>query len=286
MNNGRRTEDREPLLEEKTPGTSSSSSSNSNTMAAVGGTSANSSSDPFYTVRDNVNSQVEKIKVRHEQFLGLVKTVDTSTSVDFKELQKGLVKDVRKADRDLGGLKDAVDMVEKNRLKFPHIKDAELGARKKFVGDMQAVLNDVKGGMESAAVRRKMEDDKNKARRGEFDESSDAMHASIERENNRFIADQRQLTKQTIQHQDVQLDHLGQAVDRLGNMGRDINQELKEQNVMLDGLEKDMGDAGEKMNVVMEGLSKLLKTKDGCQIWTIVVLAVILVIMVCLVIWA
>ena len=119
----------------------------------------NNSNDPFYTVRDNVNNQVEKIKVRHEQFLGLVKTVDTSSSAEFKELRKGLVKDVRKADRDLGGLKGAVEMIEKNRLKFPHIKDAELSQRKKFVDEMQVVLNDVKSGMESAVVRRKMEDD-------------------------------------------------------------------------------------------------------------------------------
>lgn len=247
----------------------------------------NNNTDPFYTVRDNVNSQVEKIKVRHEQFLGLVKSIDTSSSAEFKELRKGLVKDVRKADRDLGGLKGAVEMIEKNRLKFPHIKDAELSQRKKFVDEMQVVLNDVKSGMESAAVRRKMEDDENKARRvaGGFDPNSDAIHANIDRENNRFIADQRQLTKQTIQHQDVQLDHLGKAVDRLGQMGTDINTELKEQNVMLDSLETDMGDAGEKMNVVLEGLSKLLKTKDGCQIWSIVILAVILVIMVALIIW-
>ena len=169
----------------------------------------NNSADPFYAVRDNVNSQVEKIKIRHEQFLGLVKSCDTSSNVEFKELRKGLVKDVRKADRDLGGLKGAVEMVEKNRLKFPHIKDAELAARKKFVDDMQIVLNDVKNGMESTTVRRKMEDDANKAHRVGLDESSEAMHASVDRENNRFIADQRQLTKQTIQHQDVQLDALG-----------------------------------------------------------------------------
>lgn len=171
----------------------------------------NNNADPFYAVRDNVNSQVEKIKVRHEQFLGLVKSCDTSSSVEFKELRKGLVKDVRKADRDLGGLKGAVEMVEKNRLKFPHIKDAELAARKKFVDDMQIVLNDVKNGMESTTVRRKMEDDANKSRRVGLDESSEAMHASVDRENNRFIADQRQLTKQTIQHQDIQLDALGKC---------------------------------------------------------------------------
>lgn len=33
------------------------------------------------------------------------------------------------------------------------------------------------------------------------------------------------------------------------------------------------------MNVVMASLSKLLKTKDGCQIWTIVILAVVLIIL-------
>ena len=33
-------------------------------------------------------------------------------------------------------------------------------------------------------------------------------------------------------------------MDRLGNMGKDINQELKEQNVMLERLDNDMGDAG------------------------------------------
>jgi hypothetical protein len=36
---------------------------------------------------------------------------------------------------------------------------------------------------------------------------------------------------------------------------------------------------GNKMNVVMATLSKLLKTKDGCQIWTIVVLVLILCIL-------
>ena len=247
--------------------------------------SKNGSSDPFYTVKDSVSSQVDKIKVRYEQFLGLVKTVDTATHADFKELRKNLVKDVRKADRDVGGLKGTVDMVQKNRLKFPHIKDTELASRKKFVDEMQEMLDDVKNGIDSSAVRRKLEEDETKMRRAAFDGSSDALRTSVDRENHAFVADQRQMTQETIQHQDIQLDHLGQAVDRLGQMGKDINQELQEQNLMLDQLDNDLGDAGEKMNVVMEGLAKLLKTRDGCQIWTIVILAIILVLLVVAVIW-
>eukprot|EP00596_Hydrurales_sp_CCMP1899_P011069 CAMPEP_0119043490 /NCGR_PEP_ID=MMETSP1177-20130426/22759_1 /TAXON_ID=2985 /ORGANISM="Ochromonas sp, Strain CCMP1899" /LENGTH=135 /DNA_ID=CAMNT_0007011721 /DNA_START=385 /DNA_END=792 /DNA_ORIENTATION=- len=135
-----------------------------------------------------------------------------------------------------------------------------------------------------------MEDDENKAKNRGFDDASNALYKKpeneIEKDNNRFIGEQRQVTKQTINQQDVQLDSLGNAVDRLGMIGRDVNQELKEQNVMIDTLETDLDDAGNKMNVVMASLSKLLKTKDGCQIWTIVVLVLILCILVALIIWA
>jgi transcription antitermination factor NusA-like protein len=132
--------------------------------------------------------------------------------------------------------------------------------------------------MESPAVRKKIENDENKSRRESYDEGVGAMGAVV-KENERFIQDQGQRQKQAIEVQDKNLESLGLAVDRLGQIGKDINQELKEQNILLDGLEKDMDDADSKMNVVMGSLQKLLKTKDGCQIWTIVVLALILIIL-------
>jgi t-SNARE complex subunit (syntaxin) len=65
-----------------------------------------------------------------------------------------------------------------------------------------------------------------------------------------------------------------------------INTEIKEQEVLIGGLEKDVDTANEKMNVVLAALSKLLKTKDSCQLWTIVILGLILILLVALVIWA
>ena len=85
--------------------------------------------------------------------------------------------------------------------------------------------------------------------------------------------------------QDEQLDNLGEAVDRLGRIGTQVNEELKEQNIMLDGLDDDLDAAGNRMNVVQAQLSKLLKTKDGCVIWTVVILTLILALLVALVIW-
>ena len=60
---------------------------------------------------------------------------------------------------------------------------------------------------------------------------------------------------------------------------------LGTQNKMLDGLGEDLDDAEEKLGVVMGKLGKLLKTKDGCQLWTIVSLAIVLIVLTALVIY-
>ena len=70
--------------------------------------------DPFYKVRDNVNAQVERIKVKHEKFQDLLHTNDTG-GVDLRELRKALLKELKAAEKDVRGLQIAIDMIEKNR---------------------------------------------------------------------------------------------------------------------------------------------------------------------------
>lgn len=128
-------------------------------------------------------------------------------------------------------------------------------------------------------MRRKIEDDENKHKRDSYDEANSALMSSINQENNRFVKDQRLQTQQLIREQDKSVEQLGVAVDRLGEIGKTINTEVKEQAVLLDKLEEEVDEASSKMNAVEAALSKLLKTKDSCQIWTVVILAVILVLL-------
>jgi hypothetical protein len=95
-----------------------------------------------YTCIRNLQISIDKIVVKHEKFQDMVFNVNTATNVDFKELRKGLVKDVRASDRQVKELKTrAVDMTERNRDKFQHISDHELGQRKKFVDELQRSIN-------------------------------------------------------------------------------------------------------------------------------------------------
>jgi len=243
---------------------------------------AASTDDPFHAVRDNVQVNIDRIKVKYERFQDLVKNSDTATSTDFKELRKGLAKEIKSAERQIKDLRGTVDMVDKNREKFLHIKDNELNQRKKFVEDSHKTVNDVKAYLDSSTVRRKIDDDENKLKMKSADTS---LMNDIERGNEDFISETTQLSKQLIKQQDESVGALSHAVDRLQEYGKSINSELKIQNKMLDELDNDLDDAGNKMNFVQAKLSKLLKTKDGCQIWTIVILGLILVGLVCLVIW-
>ena len=174
-------------------------------------------------------------------------------------------------------------------------------------------MRKVKSGMESADIQEKLGQgdkvagvggkggNKGKNTTNQMSETQ----KKVKKENDQFITDQRVQTMQMIDQQDNQLESLGKSVDRLGNIhslllthslthslthrlgniGKDINQELKEQDKMLDELDKEMEDASSNMASVQEALGKLLNTKDGCQIWTIVVLALILIALVAMVIW-
>ena len=50
-------------------------------------------------------------------------------------------------------------------------------------------------------------------------------------------------------------------------------------------LESDLEETSDKMQFAMSKLQKLLKTKDSCQIWTIVALVIVLLVLVFLAIY-
>lgn len=141
------------------------------------------------------------------------------------------------------------------------------------------LIAEVKNYIESPAVRRKMEDDEMQSKRAAESASSAPVGNSMEASNREFIDRHQQQTKQQIAQQDESLQMLSQSADRLHHVATEVNLELRTQNRMLDELETDLDVQQGKMAFVQDKLSKLLKTKDGCQIWTVVILTVILIIL-------
>jgi len=231
----------------------------------------------------NVNVQLGRLRDKAARFHELLRTTDTANNPEFNVLRKALGKDIRIAEKDINGLRQAIDVVSGSRHKFPLITDVELQQRRDFVTSSAANINEVRSKMESESARDKMAQDEQRAKAR--DASNPALGSPLQNENSRFINNQVAEQKYMIGEQDLALDGLSSAVDRLGVMSKEVNIELKEQNRMLDELEGDLDEAGNKMNVVTAKLAKLLKTKDGCTIWTVVILTLIFAILLGLVIY-
>lgn len=177
-----------------------------------------------------------------------------------------------------------VSLVETNREKFSHITNAELYDRKSLVETAQERLVRAKQDMTSSSVKSKLlQDERNKAMRRALSENNgDEQH---QKEQTAFIADSAAKTSVLMQQQDETLDDLDEAVVRVGEMATTIHSELDEQNKMLSEMDEDLQDAEEKLGMVMGKLGKLLKTKDKCQLGTILALIVCVIVLFFLVIY-
>ena len=164
------------------------------------------------------------------------------------------------------------------------IDDAELNQRKAFVDKAKRDVASARDAVAGPRARAKIEADEQAAlasQRGAYDASGD-----LEMQNTAFIHSSHARVAATIQEQDEGLEQLDGAVDRIHGMAEEIHGELSAQARMLDDMEDELDETTEKMNFVMGKLSKLLKTKDTCQLWTIVALTVVLIVMVFLVIYS
>lgn len=141
------------------------------------------------------------------------------------------------------------------------------------------IIVDVKTGLDSEAVRKKLASDKTRVKRTAKEEAALAMSSQLNEENERFIGDTRQQQKKMIKQQDQNLGHLDQALDRLKGRADLINEEVKDQEGLINQLGNDIDKNQAELGSVQDSLGRLLNTKDGCQIWTIVILAGVLILL-------
>jgi len=246
---------------------------------------SSASHDPFHVVKEELVAKLEVLDGKVQRFGGqLYGPVSTAGNPQFREAKKAVARDVRAAEAQLKDLGLTVEYVERSRASFAHIDDAELEGRRAFLAEARAALAAARDAVAGPRARAKIEADEKAAvaaREGDYGASGD-----LEAANTDLIHGARASARATIQEQDENLEQLDGAVDRVHRMAEEIHGELSTQSRMLDEMEGELDETTEKMNFVMGKLAKLLKTKDTCQLWTIVALTVVLIVMTMLVIWS
>lgn len=80
--------------------------------------------------------------------------------------------------------------------------------------------------------------------------------------------------------QDEMVLKMGEGLSTLKEMASAINSELKEQDVIIEDIDKGTDKAQSTMDTTIKTIEKLTGAKSGCQLWTIFALVVVFVIVV------
>ena len=257
-----------------------------------------SEDDPFYMFRSDLKEKLNLVDDELSNYHSIIRTTDTAVNThQLKEAKKRLKRLLKHAESSLNDLETTVRVVEKQREKFPHIRDGEIQERRKFVDDSKDQLAMSKMSMQSEEVRNKLMSDERaltERRKGGRTANGNASASSTVTNGNGSNGAYRNMeegnperaeTLLMMQQQDETLDDLDMAVTRVGYMAETIHEEIETQNIMLKDLEDDLADAEEQLGVVMGKLAKLLKTKSKCQLGMILILSLIVLVLFFLVLY-
>lgn len=177
--------------------------------------------------------------------------------------------------------------MEKQRDKFTHINDVELGGRRQFVDESKGRIERAKREMQSEEVKDKFLRgeralDVRRVRKGGTQNGTmvanggAAQRRDSSGEDASFLDEGRSERLLMMRQQDDTLDSLNAAVSRVGYMAETIREEIYQHNKMLNDFEDDLADAEEQLGMVMGKLAKLLKTKNKFQLGMIIILSLVL----------
>lgn len=240
--------------------------------------------DPYYVFKEDLLTKLDLVKESLKQYEYIVMNTDTSVNkAQVKDVKKQLKRHIKNAESTLRDVQTTIRMVEKSRAKFLEINDEELFDRKHFTETCKNRINGAKDNMNSQSIKTKMLKDQRSLTKRRL---GLANTASLEdNEDLKFIENTHASAQLMMEQQEDTLDELDGAVVRVSHMAENIHEELGHQNKMLNELEDDLQNAEEQLGLVMGKLAKVLKTKSRCQLGTIVMLSVIVVVLLFLVIY-
>lgn len=242
-----------------------------------------SAADPFYTIRDRLDGEIRASRSSFEDWQGLFSSsCNTATDIRFRVKQEEFQKVLTKNEDACRKLKNAVGKIAKERSRYPHVDDRELERRRALVSELDTSLNAMRTIFYSKEVKARFEADQRKQlhERAVSDVESAARGANAYAKSNAdFMTGQAQQQSLIKREQDVALGTLSTSLARVGQMATAINDELKSQDKIMDDIGQDMDKAQTKMDAAIQGVEKLLKTKNRSQMFTICILLVVFVIL-------
>jgi syntaxin 6 len=223
--------------------------------------------DPFYLVKEEIQVSVDKAK-------GVTERMDRLPEYNGERVKyaNAIVTECDSVKWQLEELDRATAMAERDFVRFK-VDQNELASRKRWT----AVTKDAVEAMRGNAQRVL---DLHARNRAGASSPLGGLAGEYERGNDEYLDDQHQQQQRMLQRQDVDLEDISVSIQRIGQVGLTIGEELATQGKMLEDLEQDVEGTNSRLAAAQRKMNQVFK-KAGTkgQMIIIAVLMVILIIL-------
>jgi hypothetical protein len=227
-----------------------------------------------------------------ENWKDKLNNTDTSNDASFKKLHSDLARDLDALVKLVNHAENSVKVVERQRKRFSHISDNELTDRRRYVTATRQKVRNMKEMTTSPKTRQKIQQDKQKKLFGGDSNGgvgglygNEQKRKTYSDDNNEFYDQQKSDQQQYRQQQDDMMDGMGASVEALNTYAVAIGDELDKQKVLLDEFGNEMATVQTRMDKVLGGMQKLLKTSNNSVICLIIFLTIVACVLFFLVIY-
>jgi len=250
----------------------------------------NNTVDPFRAVQEEVARVWNYIESSVAKWRKL-----STKSPKHEPTRKEILASIADLQVDLQDMQNTIDMALKDPTKWA-LTPSELMTRQTFVRDLMAQANDARELLDPSPLpsgrqgqgRCRVAPDPDSARSGlcAAGSSMDAMssegahRSAVHRENDATLGASQQQQEEIIAVQETELGVLSESLDRLGNMSKAMNEEMKAQGRELDEFTSEVESASDRMTAATATMKKMLKKNDRGKFCAILVLSLVLILLI------
>eukprot|EP00210_Caulerpa_lentillifera_P009673 g9229.t1 len=217
------------------------------------------SQDPYNLIKQELEQSVNQLQERFSRWSEFRPTNPHRNNTG-EELERSSGSILWQLDE----LQHAINIANHDPVKF-NLTDIELNNRQSWITNIRRQINTIQESVKSSVLRTEKL-------------TNNSRH---EQENQEFLSNQKLEQEMIIRQQDVELDHMEQAVSRIGHVGRTIHSELESQHELLNALDEDVDITGSRIKAAQMKIREVIQNSGGnCQVCTIVVLSMILLILI------
>ncbi|GLT29526.1 hypothetical protein SLA2020_043860 [Shorea laevis] len=234
-----------------------------------------SAQDPFYIVKEEIQESIDKLQSSFQQWERIAP--DTGERLN---LTKELLASCESIQWQVDELDKAIAVAARDPSWYG-IDEVELEKRRRWTSTARAQVGNVK----KAVVAGKENGNSTSAMHRELmrlpnSHQPDKSNEYYDQDNDDFIASESDRQMLLIRQQDEELDELSASVQRIGNVGLTIHEELSAQEKIIDELGTEMESTSNRLDFVQKKVAMVMKKASAKgQIMMILFLLVLFIIL-------